>query len=73
VAATPEDVVERPTLARAEKARRLIAAILKYLTLLVEQILVAFPAGTVPAVEKITLRTTEEMTPYLREPGSPGW
>jgi creatinine amidohydrolase len=39
----------------------------------VEQILEAFPAGAVPPVEKVALRTTREMEPYLREPGSPGW
>jgi len=73
MAATPEGVVGKPTLAKAEKARRPIAAILKYLTLLVEQILEVFPPGAVPPVEKVTLRTTQEMEPYLREPGSPGW
>jgi len=73
LASTPEGVVGRPTLGRAGKARRPIAAIVKYLTLLVDQILEVFPAGTVPPVEKVTLRTTEEMEPYLREPGSPGW
>ena len=73
MAATPEGVVGKPTLAQADKARRPIAAILKYLTLLVDQILAAFPPGSVPPVEKITLRTAAEMEPYLREPGSPGW
>jgi hypothetical protein len=24
-------------------------------------------------VEQVTLRSKEEMEPYLREPGSPGW
>jgi len=73
IAATPEGVVGKPTLATAEKAKRPIAAILSYLTLTVDQILEAFPPGTVPPVEKVTLRTQEEMEPYLREPGSQGW
>lgn len=72
-AATPEGVVGKPSLATAEKAKRPIAAILKYLTLLNDQILEAFPAGTVPPVEKVTLRTTKEMEPFLKEPLSEGW
>ena len=50
-----------------------MAAILRYLTLLNDQILAAFPPGTVPPVEEVTLRTEQEMEPYLREPLSPGW
>ena len=38
-----------------------------------QQILEAFPAGTVPPVEEVTLRTAAEMEPYLREPLSEGW
>ena len=73
MSATPEGVVGKPGLATAAKAKRPIAAILSYLTLTVNQILEAFPAGTVPPVEEVTLRTSEEMAPYLKEPGSPGW
>lgn len=73
LAATPEGVVGQPRKASARKAKRPIAAILKYLTLVIDQILEKFPAGTVPPVEEVTLRTTEEMEPYLKEPGSPGW
>jgi creatinine amidohydrolase len=73
IAATPEGVVGNPRLATAAKAKRPIAAILSYLTLTIDQILEAFPAGTVPPVEEVTLRTAAEMEPYLREPGSVGW
>ena len=73
IAATPEGVVGKPTLATARKAKRPIAAILSYLTLTTDQILETFPPGTVPPVEEVTLRTEEEMEPYLKEPGSPGW
>ena len=73
LAATPEGVVGPATKTDAEKAKRPLAAILRYLTLLNDQILEAFPAGTVPPVEKITLRTEAEMAPYLREPLSEGW
>ena len=73
MSATPEGVVGKPTLATAEKAKRPIAAILSYLTLTIDQILETFPAGTVPPVEEVTLRTAEEMEPYLKEPGTRGW
>jgi creatinine amidohydrolase len=73
IRATPEAVVGRPALGSARKAKRPVAAILKYLTLVNNEILQAFPAGTVPPVDKITLRSREEMEPYLKEPQSPGW
>ena len=73
IAATPEGVVGKSTHATAEKAKRPVAAILRYLTLLNDQILEAFPAGTVPPVEEVTLRSAADMEPYLREPLSPGW
>ena len=73
IAGTPEGVVGRPTLSSADKAKRPLAAILRYLTLLVDEILEAFPAGTVPPTEMVTLRSAEELMPYLREPMSEGW
>jgi len=73
LAATPEGVVGKATQGSAEKAKRPVAAILEYLTLLNDQILEVFPAGTVPPVEEVTLRTAEDMEPYLREPLSEGW
>ena len=73
ISATPQGVVGKPALATAAKAKRPIAAILKYLTLTIDQILETFPAGTVPPVEEVTLRTADEMAPYLKEPGTPGW
>jgi len=73
ISATPEGVVGKPGLATAAKAKRPIAAILSYLTLTINQILETFPPGTVPPVEEVTLRTAEEMAPYLKEPQSPGW
>ena len=73
IAATPEGVVGKATHGTAEKAKRPVAAILRYLTLLNDQILEAFPAGTVPPVEEVTLRTDAEMEPYLKEPLSAGW
>jgi creatinine amidohydrolase len=71
--ATPEGVVGTPSLATARKGKRPIAAILRYLTLVVEQILETFPAGKLPPVDKITLRDPKELEPFLKEPFSPGW
>ncbi len=73
IKATPEGVVGRPTLGDAAKAKRPVAAIVRYLTLCVQEILAAFPPGKVPPVEEVTLRTAKEMAPYLREPLSKGW
>ncbi len=73
IKATPEGVVGRARDGAAYKAKRPIAAILKYLTLWHDDVLSAFPAGTVPPVEEVTLRTAADMEPYLREPLSPGW
>lgn len=73
IAATPEGVVGKPSLTGPRKAKRPIAAILKYLTLVVDEILETFPPGKVPPVEKMTLRDPSEMEPYLKEPHSEGW
>ena len=73
IASTPEGVVGNAADGTAEKAKRPLAAILRYLTLLHDDILDVFPAGKVPPVEEVTLRSAEEMEPYLREPQSEGW
>lgn len=73
MAGTPEGVVGKATHGDPQKAKRPLAAILRYLTLLNDQILEAFPPGTVPPVEEFTLRKDEEMAPFLKEPMSEGW
>jgi len=73
IKATPEGVVGTPSISNAKKAKRPTAAILKYLTLLHDEILEAFPAGKVPPVEKVSLRKEEDLKPYLQEPLSEGW
>jgi creatinine amidohydrolase len=73
IAATPEGVVGKATHGTAQKAKRPVAAILKYLTLWNDHVLAAFPPGKVPPVEEVTLRTAHDMEPYLREPLSEGW
>jgi len=50
-----------------------VAAILKYLTLVVDQILEVFPPGKLPPVEEVSLRKAKDMEPYLKEPESEGW
>jgi len=70
---TPEGVVGKPTLSSAEKAKRPIAAVLKYITLVVEEILEAYPSGKLPPIDQITLRDPKSLEPFLKEPGSDGW
>jgi creatinine amidohydrolase/Fe(II)-dependent formamide hydrolase-like protein len=69
--ATPEGVVGSPSKATAEKAKRPIAAICEYLNLVVNDILEAFPPGKLP--EKVSLRSDEELAPFLKEPWTDGW
>jgi creatinine amidohydrolase len=73
IASTPQGVVGKPSRGSAQKAKRPVAAILKYLTLVIDQILERFPPGEIPPVEKVTLRSAKEMEPYLKEPQSEGW
>ncbi len=73
IVATPEGVVGNAADAEAWKAKRPLAAIFRYLSILIDDILRAFPPGTVPPVEEVTLRTDEDMKPYLLEPMSEGW
>jgi creatinine amidohydrolase len=73
LASVPEGVVGRPTIGTDQKAKRVIAAICSYLTLINDEILEAFPAGKLPPLEKTTMRTEEEMAPYLKEPFTDGW
>ena len=56
-----------------DKAKRPIAAILKYLTLVHDEILEKYPAGQLPPVDMITFRTADELAPFLKEPLSEGW
>jgi creatinine amidohydrolase len=71
--AVPEGIVGFPTRGSAEKAKRPIAAILSYLTLVHDEIMETYPAGKIPPVEKISLRDPKEMEPFLKEPMSKGW
>lgn len=69
---TPEGVVGKPTISNPDKGKRPMVAICRLLSLLIEQILETFPAGKVP-IKGFTMRSLEELDPYLKEPLSPGW
>ncbi|MCX5909508.1 MAG: 3-dehydro-scyllo-inosose hydrolase, partial [Deltaproteobacteria bacterium] len=51
VVATPEGVVGKASIATADKAKRVVAAICEYLVLLQDDILKTWPVGTVPEPE----------------------
>jgi creatinine amidohydrolase/Fe(II)-dependent formamide hydrolase-like protein len=70
---TPEGVVGYPSRDDAYKAKRPVAAFLKYLTLTIDEILEAFPPGTVPPCDKFSFRVQEEIDACLKEPLSKGW
>ncbi len=73
LSATPEGVVGHAADAEAWKAKRPLAAILRYLTLFIKDVMDAFPPGELPPVEEVTLRTREELEPFIKEPMSEGW
>jgi creatinine amidohydrolase/Fe(II)-dependent formamide hydrolase-like protein len=73
IAGTPEGVVGRPTAADPRKAKRAMAAILRYVTLFCDEVLEAFPPGKVPPTDMVSLRDPKQMEAYLRDPLSPGW
>ena len=70
---TPEGVVGYPSRGTADKAKRPVAAILKYLTLMIDEILEKFPAGKVPPCNTFSFRSQEEIDACLKEPLSEGW
>jgi creatinine amidohydrolase len=71
--ATPVGIVGRATLASADKAKRAVAAALRYLSLLITQILEEFPPGVTPPIEEVTLFTRSEIDGYLKDPGEAGY
>lgn len=69
---TPEGVVGYPSRGDAFKAKRPIAAICKYITLMIDTMLEDFPAGTAP-VKGFTTRPEEEVAGCFKEPLTEGW
>lgn len=70
---TPQGVVGTATKASADKLKRPMLGIMKYIVMLIDEYLEAYPVGAVPEAEKMTLRSNKEMEPYLKEPLSEGW
>jgi creatinine amidohydrolase len=73
VVATPAGVIGSATKASAEKAKRPVAAALRYLNLLIGHILETFPPGVLPPIEEVTLYGNKEIEGYLKKPGEPGY
>jgi creatinine amidohydrolase len=73
IIATPEGVVGKATLATAEKAKPAVAGALRYLMLLIDELLEAFPPGTAPPIEEVTMFDKVEIEGYLRRPGEDGY
>jgi creatinine amidohydrolase/Fe(II)-dependent formamide hydrolase-like protein len=68
VVSTPEGVVGNATLANPEKARPGLEAIMDYLEKLINDILAMYPAGTLPPVNAMTMRSKEEIEAVLKGP-----
>jgi creatinine amidohydrolase len=64
----PEGVVGKPSLADPQKARPGVEAILDYMVRLIDDIMTAFPAGELPPVEKVTMRSPEEVELLVKGP-----
>ena len=73
IVAQPEGVVGRATLASAEKAKRPVAAALRYLTLLVDDVLKTFPPGKLPPIGEVTLFGKQEVEGYMKKLGEQGY
>lgn len=71
--ATPEGVVGKATLASAGKAKPAVVGALRYLMLLIDELLEAFPPGTVPPIEEVTLFEETEVAGYLKQPEEDGY
>ena len=68
VAAYPEGVVGRSTIADADKAIPGVAQFLDYFERLINDILAKFPAGALPPIEEITQRPREEIEAVIKGP-----
>ena len=73
VHATPEGVIGSATKGSAEKAKKPVAGALKYMNLLIDDILKVFPPGVLPPIEEVTLFKKEEVEGYQKKLGEPGY
>lgn len=72
LAAYPEGVVGKPTLADPKKAKEGIEALLDYLKKLHDDILRAYPPGKLPDTSDLTQRSKEEIEAVLKGPLAKG-
>jgi creatinine amidohydrolase len=68
VSAYPEGCVGKTTLAKAEKAKEGVDALLDYILLLHNEILKKFPPGKLPPVKDLTQRPDEDIAAVIRGP-----
>lgn len=73
MSATPEGVIGKQSIADAKKAKRPVVFMMKLLVQLIDDILAAFPPGVTPSAKDFSLRSKEELAPYMLEPMSQGW
>jgi creatinine amidohydrolase/Fe(II)-dependent formamide hydrolase-like protein len=64
----PEGVVGKPSLADPDKAKPGVEAILDYMVRLIGDIMTTFPPGELPPVEKVTMRSPEEVEMLVKGP-----
>jgi len=72
VLCTPEGVVGKSTLASADKAKPGVEAAMDYLEDLVNEIMIKFPAGKLPPIEKMTQRPKEQIESVIKGPRKGG-
>jgi len=72
VVATPEGVVGKASLATADKAKRVIAAICEYLVLLQKEILETWPVGRFRNRRRPPSGPTRKWSPTLKSPAARG-
>jgi 3-dehydro-scyllo-inosose hydrolase len=68
VVSTPEGVVGDATLSDPEKAKPGLNAFMNYLEKLIDDIMAMYPAGRLPPVEAMTMRSREEIEAVLKGP-----
>jgi creatinine amidohydrolase/Fe(II)-dependent formamide hydrolase-like protein len=68
VVMTPEGVVGKPSLADPAKAEAGLDALFDYMVRLIGDIQERFPAGQLPPVDKVTMRSPEEIEAVLKGP-----
>ena len=68
VLCTPEGIVGKSTLASMDKAKPGVEAAMDFMEDLVNEIMKKFPVGKLPPIEKMTLRSKEEIEAVIKGP-----